>query len=410
MPWYLYLAFKQLFPSGRRVTFFTCASTIGVFLGVWMLIIIIGVMSGFGYKYSRMIIDTQGEIQVRGTFIDNQEQLRGIIAKVSGVAATTPSAEGIVMIEYQKRPNYPGIIGVDPESVEKVIPISKYLLQGSMDDLDDDAVILSAGLAYALGARIGSKVTVVSPLTLERLNQDTYMMPTELTVAGIYEFGHQQLDKSIAIVTLRRMQELYGLGDSVHGINVRLAPGADADQVARAINETLPAGSRMFARTWMQSGEAFLFALKIERFMVIIIVAFVIVVVAFLVTSMLLVAVARKTREIGLYGALGATPWQSAMCFCFQGVLVGTLGTFLGVTIGLLTLSNIDPIARLIARVTGNWDLLVEIYQFTKVPAHITAPDIAIICVFAVGMSTLAGLIAAFRAAKLKPVEAMRSE
>ncbi|MDR1010559.1 MAG: ABC transporter permease [Opitutaceae bacterium] len=410
MPWYLYLAFKQLFPSGRGVTFFTCIATLGVFLGVWMLIIIIGVMSGFGYKYSKMIIDTGGDIQVRGAFIDDPARIQEIIARAPGVIATTPSAEGIVMIEYQKRPAYPGIVGVEPESVEKVVPISKYLIEGSLDDLDDDGVILSAGLAYSLGARIGSKVTVVSPLTLERLNQDTYMMPTELTVAGVYEFGHQQLDKSLAVVTLRRMQDLYGLGDGVHGINVRIAPGADAAQVAKEINSVLPAGGLMYARTWMQSGEAFLFALKIERFMVVMIVAAVIFIVAFLVTAMLLVAVARKTREIGLYGALGATPWQSAMCFCFQGVLVGVGGTALGVAIGMLTLANIDPIARLIARVTGNWDLLVEIYQFTKVPAHITAADIAIICVFATGMSTLAGLIAAWRAARLKPVEAMRSE
>ncbi|MDF9827326.1 lipoprotein-releasing system permease protein [Ereboglobus sp. PH5-10] len=410
MPWYLYLAFKQLFPSGRWMTFFTCISTLGVFLGVWMLIIIIGVMSGFGFKYGRMIIDTGGEIQVRGAFIENPERIQEIINKVPGVVASTPTAEGIVMIEHQGRPGYPGIIGVAPESVEKVIPISKYLREGSMADLDDDAVVLSAGLAASISTRVGSKVTVVSPLTLERLSQDAYMMPTELTVAGVYEFGHQQLDKSVAIVTLRRMQDLYGLGEGAYGVNVRIAPDADVDAIAGEINASLPPGSRMRARTWMQSGEAFLFALKIERLMIILIVSMVVFVVAFLVTAMLLVAVAHKTREIGLYGALGASPWQSAMCFCFQGVIVGVIGTALGVSIGLLTLANIDPIARLIARLTGNWELLVEVYEFTKVPAHITGADIAIICAFAIGMSTLAGLVAAWRAAKLKPVEAMRSE
>ena len=410
MPWYLYLALKQLFPSGRGVTFFALVSTLCVYLGVWLHIIIVGVMSGFGHKYSQMIIDTSGEIQVRGAFIGEPARIQDIVGKTPGVTATTPSAEGIVMIEHKKRPAYPGIIGVEPESVESVIPISKYLVRGSLDDLDDDGVILSAGLAYSLGAGIGAKVTVVSPLTLERINQDTYLMPTDLKVAGIYEFGHQQLDKSVAIVTLRRMQELYGLGDGVHSINVRIMPGANVDEIAMLVDSRLPPASGLHALTWMKSGEAFLFALKMERFMVIIIVSFVIVVVAFLFTVMLLIAVARKTREIGLYGALGATPWQSAMCFCFQGVIVGVLGAALGVGIGLLTLANIDPIARLIARVTGNWDLLVDIYQFTKVPSHVTALDIVFISVFAIGMSTLAGLVAAFRAAKLKPVEAMRSE
>jgi len=416
MPWYFYLAFKQLFPTGRRGTFFTVVSVLGVVLGVAMLIVIIGVMSGFGYKYSRMIIETQGEVQIRGARIAHYEDLQRTIEKLPEVAATTPVIEGIVMAQNGEKITFPGAIGIDTASVEKVIPIEKYLIPGShpLAELDDDRVILSQGVRGELGIRsLGEKITVVPPLlTAEKFyNQDaTMLFPTDLEVSGVYEFGHQQLDKSLVVITLRRAQSLFGFDDTVTGINVRLADGADAAQVAAKINALLPPGGGLRARTWMESGEAFLFALKIERFMVIMIVSVVIFVVAFLVTAMLLVAVARKTREIGLYGALGATPWQSAMCFCFQGLIVGVIGALAGIATGLLILDNIDPIARAIARVTGNWELLIEVYQFTKVPAHITAGDIMLIGAYAIGMSTLAGLIAAWRAAKLKPVEAMRSE
>ena len=416
MPWYLYLAFKQLFPTGRLGTFFTVVSVLGVILGVWLLIIITGVMGGFGHKYSRMIIETQGEVQIRGANIAHHEDLQRAIGKIPEVAATTPIVEGIVMAQNGNRITFPGAIGIDTATAEKVIPIGKYLIPGSrpLADLDDDRIILSQGVRAELGIRsLGEKVTLVPPLlTAEKFyNQDaTMLFPTDLEVSGVYEFGHQQLDKSLVVITLRRAQDLFGLDDTVSGINIRLKDGANAAQVAQQINALLPPGSGLLARTWMQSGEAFLFALKIERILVVLIVSAVIFVVAFLVTAMLFVAVARKTREIGLYGALGASPWQSALCFCFQGVIIGIIGTILGLGLGLLTLAYLDPIVKFLAWLTGSWELLEAIYEFTRVPTHLTAGNIAFVCAYSIGMSTLAGLIAAWRAAKLKPVEAMRSE
>jgi lipoprotein-releasing system permease protein len=416
MPWYLYLALKQLFPTGKWGTFFTVVSVLGVILGVWLLIIITGVMGGFGHKYSRMIIETQGEIQIRGALIPRHDDLQRTLEKIPEVAATMPIIEGIVMAQNGNRITFPSAIGIDTATAEKVIPIEKYLIKGSLPlaDLDDDRVILSQGVRAELGIHaLGEKVARGPPhLTADKFSTHdaTMLFPTDLEVSGVYEFGHQQLDKQLIVLTLRRAQDLFGLDDTVTGINLRLAPGANAMQVAQQINATLPPGSGLLARTWMQSGEAFLFALKIERILVVLIVSAVIFVVAFLVTAMLFVAVARKTRDIGLYGALGATPWQSALCFCFQGIIIGITGTLLGLALGLLTLAYLDPIVKFLAWLTGSWELLEAIYDFANVPTHLTAGNIAIICLYSIGMSTLAGLIAAWRAAKLKPVEAMRSE
>ena len=422
MPWYFYLAFKQLFPTGKRVTFFTVVSILGVILGVWLFILVTGVMGGFGHKYSQMIIETQGEVQIRGGAIEHYEDLQRAIEKIPGIAATTPTIEGFVMLQYGDKITFPAAVGVDVASVGKVIPLEKYMLVGHLADLDDDRIILSTGVQAGLGlqylgAPVGigvktlrDKVTVITPRTLEKLNNDALLFPTDLEVIGQYEFGHQQLDKSIVVITLRRAQDLFGLDDAVLGINIRLKDGADAAQVASKINAMLPPGGGLRARTWMEYGEAFLDALRLEKIMVILIVSAVIIVVAFMVTMMLFVAVARKTREIGLYGALGASPWQSALCFCFQGVIVGAIGTLFGIGAGLLTLANLDPIVQFLMRLTGTTDLLEAVYLFTHVPAHLTTGNIVFICIYSIGMSTLAGLIAAWRAAKLKPVEAMRSE
>jgi lipoprotein-releasing system permease protein len=291
-----------------------------------------------------------------------------------------------------------------------VIPLSRHLVAGSLDALDDDTVILSAGLARSLGVYLGAKVQVISPATLEKMKQDEVLLPTELEVVGIFEIGHQQLDSSIALVTLRRMQDLYDLGHGVHGFNVKLAPGEDVIAAARRLNAALPLTSGLYTQTWMEANEGFLFALQMEKIMVTLMISFVVLIAMFLVMALLLVAVVRRTREIGLLSALGASPWQTAAGFCLQGLLVGTFGTALGVGVGFLTLGNIDAIFRTLGRITGNWENMVAIYQFTQVPAHITGGEVALIAGYAIALATLAGFIAAWRAARLQPVEALRSE
>jgi lipoprotein-releasing system permease protein len=411
MPWYLYLALKQLFPTGKRLTFFTVISVLGVAAGVWLLVVVTGVMGGFGYKYRGLIVETQGDIQVRAhSLVQQPAVVMKHLAGVPGVAASTPYAEGIVMLSNGDKPSFPGIQGIDLNHVESVLPLRKHVVFGSMDELDDDTVILSAGLAQSIGAGLGTKVDVVSPATLESMKQDEVLLPTELTVVGIFEIGHQQLDSSVAIVTLRRMQDLYDLGRSVHGFNVKLAPDEEVVAAAKRINASFPPMSGLTARTWMEANAGFLFALQMEKIMVTLMVSFVVLIAMFLVTALLLIAVVRKTREIGLLGALGASPWQTAAGFCLQGLVVGTLGTLAGVGVGFLTLGNIDTIFRTLGRVTGSWEEMVAIYQFTQVPAHITAGEVVMIGGYAILAATIAGFIAAWRAARLKPVEALRSE
>src|SRR5581483_7514492 len=102
MPWYLYLALKQLFPSGRRFPFFTFISILGVALGVALLIVVMSVMGGFGYEIRQMIVGTEGEVQIRAQgFIEDYPALVKKIVAVPGVAAATPTASGALMIQFQ---------------------------------------------------------------------------------------------------------------------------------------------------------------------------------------------------------------------------------------------------------------------------------------------------------------------
>ncbi len=411
MPWYLYLALKQLFPTGKKFPFFTAISVLGVALGVALLVISTSVMGGFGYEIRRMIVDTQGEVQVRGEgLIADAAGLQARLATVPGVVATTPFAEGVVGLQYEGKPAYPAMQGIDVNRVGQVVPLERFIRAGRLDDLDDDSIIISSKLALSLGARIGSRVEIYSPLLLEKLKNDEVLLPRELRVVGIFEVGHQQLDSSVVLVTLRAMQELYGLGAAIHGVNVKIAPKLDADVVATRINGALPPAAQARARSWMEANQDFLFILQLEKNMIFFLLTFIIIVSAFSVTSSLLISVVRKTREIGLLGALGARPMQVAACFCFQGLLIGATGTVAGLGLGLGTLHFRNELVAAFTRLTASEEVLVRFYQFSQLPAHTAPGDVGLIVACSVVISTLAGLLPAWRAARLKPVEALRNE
>lgn len=409
MHWPLYLALKQLFPTGRRFPFFTVISSLGGALGVAVLIITVSVMGGFGRELGKMMISTQGEVEVRsfGRMPDAEIAIDAI-SKVEGVVACTAFAEDVVMLQSDTTRAFPAIRGVDLARVEKVAPLSQFIIAGSFDDLDDDRVILSSRLARTVGARVGSKVSVYAPRLLEKLNGSEVVLPHELEVCAIFEIGHQQLDSSLMVVTLRAMQDISGLGHSVDGIHVKIAEGLDPDVIASRINRVLPVDG--MAKSWMDLNQEFLFVLQFEKNMFFLLMLCILVVASFLVVSGLMVTVVRKTREIGLLGALGGSPRQIAACFCYQGIIIGVLGTSLGLLIGFGVIHFRNDILAAFTKLTASQEALERFYQFSQLPAYLSNKDLVMIIACSLMVSTLAGILPAWRAAKLKPVEALRAE
>lgn len=298
--------------------------------------------------------------------------------------------------------------GLDLSTIEDVIHLRTYIRLGSIDDLDDDSIILSSELARGMGASVGSRVEVYSPLMIERMKSDEVLLPREVRVVGILEIGHQQLDSNTVYCTLRLAQDLYGLGSSVHVINVRLKPGFNEDAVAAQLNTVLPPSVR--ASSWMDSFSDFLWVIQLEKNMIFFLLFFIVLVAGFSVASSLLISVVRKTREIGVLSAIGGTSRNIAACFCFQGMIIGVFGTLAGLGLGAAALAVRNDVVLTITRLTQSQEVLERFYQFSQLPSHTTLSDITIIVVSSIIVSTLAGLLPAWRAARLKPVEALRSE
>ncbi len=411
MPWYFYLALKQLFPTGR-FPFFTAISITGVALGVWVLVVVTSVMGGFGYELRRMIVQTEGEVQVKSPhapgLIEDVPAVLALVRAVPGVAAATPYVAGPVMVLGRGRPAFPFFRGIELTTVEQVANLQRFVRVGRLDDLDDDSVILSSEVASQLGARLGDQIEIYSPLLIEKLKSDEIFLPRQFRVVGFFEIGHQHLDSSTIYGTMRAAQELYGLGRSVHGINVRIREGQHENAVAARLNGVLPRGIE--AMPWTRSWESFLWVLNLEKTINFFLLLFIVIIAAFSVMSSLLISVVRKTREIGLLGALGASARDVALCFCVQAFIIGVTGTVVGLGLAAGTLAIRNDIVHGIAKLLNRMDTLKQFYQFTDLPSHTLTSDLVMTVVASIAISTLAGLIPAWRAAKLKPVEALRSE
>jgi lipoprotein-releasing system permease protein len=393
MPWYLYLAFKQLFPTGRRIAFFTLASIAGVMLGVAVLIIVLSVMNGFGVEIRQKIVETNGDVRVdNGGIMYDQEAVMAKIRGLPGVAAVAPYAQGMVMLQVGDRPSFPIIVGIDVKGGQRVVPLAKFLVAGRVEDLDDDSIFLSSELAASLRARVGQKI----------------LLPRAARVAGIFETGWNQVDSNTVLCSLRLMQDLYGLDHGVHGVTVRLQPGVDSDEFAAKLNALFDGADR--AQSWIESNRDFLFVLQLEKNMLFFLLLFIVLVAAFAITSSLLIAVVRKTREIGLLGALGGKPRQVAACFCFQGFFIGVAGTALGIGFAVTALTFRNEVVHAFARLTQSEAALLRFYQFSNLPLSYSVRDFVLIITSSVVIATLAGLLPAWRAARLKPVEALRNE
>jgi lipoprotein-releasing system permease protein len=411
MPWYLYHAWKQLFPSGRFASFFSLMSIVGVMLGVCVLIIVQSVMNGFGEGIRERLVQTQGDIRIRSNkVIYDWVTLMETLQARDEVLSVAPFAEGVVMLQHENRPQFPMIRGLDPIAEKKVIPLESFLTYGSLDDFDDDGVFLGEGLAHALQAGPGATVEVFTPLMLERLKRDEILLPREFTVVGLFRTGSPQVDGNMMISTLRVMQELYGLEDGIHGLALKLRSGEQADIVSARLEKEVLRSKELRAVSWLESNREFLFVIENEKRLISFIIIFIILVASFSIAIALMMAVLRKTREIGLLVAMGARPYQVAFSFCLQGFVIGTIGTLLGILMALVCLHYRGEILIGYSWLTGAEVNFLGQYDVYEIPVHYLMSDFVQVTLFAIITAILAGLLPAFRAARLKPSDALRSE
>ena len=408
MPWWLYIAFKQLFPSGKIISFFAAVSILGVALGILGLFGTQSVMNGFHAQIGEKLRDTTGDIIIRnfGQPIYNHKVICEQLRKYPEVDRVETIATGPVMMLHRNVPIFPMLRSYDTVKNETALPLKQknYIKMGFIEDLDDDSIIIGQRLAAQNGISVGDKVEIFSPTMLDKIKKDEVPMPSSLEVVGLLCTDYSEVDSNVALVSLRRMRDLYNLGEGVHSIVVALKDGVNCNEFSAKLYSDRKIPYRI--STWLTSNEGFLRVIKMEKVMMSLIIFLIIIVASFSICISLYTSVLRKTREIGLSGAMGARPYQIALTYCFQGLFIGVFGSLFGI---VLTMTILHFRESLVELIVGR-EALIEFYHFAHLPVKYELNDAMWACSFAIVLCTLAGLFPAIRAARLKISEAMRNE
>jgi lipoprotein-releasing system permease protein len=416
MPFELFIGLRYL-KAKRKSTFIsliTLISVAGVALGVMALIIVLAVMTGFEEDLKEKILGTNAHIVVlSGTgAVQDYPKLMQKLKGMDGVLAATPFIYNQVMLSSGK--NVSGVVmrGIDVQSDAQVTNLHKSIVEGSLQPLDDSAaktpsLVIGKELAKNLGLFVGETVDVISPMG----NITPFgMMPKmrRFRVAGIFNTGMFEYDSTLAYVSLGEAQQFLGLGDVVTGVQLKVRDVYKTGQLAKAINREL--GPPYHARDWMQMNKNILFALKTEKSVMFIILTLIVLVAAFGIASTLFMVVMEKTRDIAILKSMGATSRSIMRIFVFEGVIIGVLGTAIGVLSGLLVALNLEPIVDFVQKVTGFELFSKDVYYLDHFPSQVIASDVVLISVTAVLISFAATLYPSWAASRMSPAEALRYE
>ena len=385
----------------------TVLSVAGVTVGVMALIVVIAVMSGFEDDLKSRILGIESHLVLMrygGPFEDYPSVMEKM-ESVQGVEAVTPFIYTQVMLRSSGGVSGAVLRGIDPETAPSVIKgietgaLSMQSLEtdGEKQDVRVPGIILGKELARSLHVLKGDMVQVI---TTKGMISPIGHVPTmrRFVVKGYFETGMYEYDGSMAFIDLGDAQKILRMKGAVSGIEARVTDIYRAREVAERVVEIL--GYPYWVRDWMQMNRNLFSALKLEKTVMFIILALIILVAAFNIASSLIMMVMEKTKDIAILKAMGATDGSIRKIFVFEGLLIGALGTFLGVVIGFVMCALLEKYKFI--------ELPGDVYYLTTLPVKLDLIDVAIIAAAAMVICFLATLYPARQASKLDPVEAIR--
>ncbi len=412
LDWYIARRYLAAPNRGRFLSLITWIALGGVTLGVMALVIVISVMNGMQEELRAKILGSNPHVLVlqTGTSLrmDGWEQVLDRVRTVDAVVGAAPfvvTSVGIQRAGYAQTADLYGVLP-QPEGV----PVTDFErdLQDGVYSLDKTGsgyppVLVGSLLAQRMQLFKGDTLVLVS---LENVNESPLggLYPTvrQFEMAGSFTTGMYEYDLRNIYTTLAAAQDLLGIAgaNQVGGIAVRVEDLWEADAVGREIRAAVGPGH--FIESWMTTNRSFFSALKLEELAMGVILGLIIVVAAFNVVSTLVMVVVDRTREIGILKSMGMTDRAILRVFRLQGLWIGMIGTSLGVALGLVMAWALDRYQFI--------SIPADLYYLDHLPVAVDLLDVATIIAVSMGITFLATLYPASRAAGLRPVEAIRHE
>jgi lipoprotein-releasing system permease protein len=385
----------------------------GVLVGVSALIVIMGVMNGLQTDLREKILIGSPDLRVlpygAEMRMSDWQTLQERVRKADGVVAAAPfvQTQGMVRNAAGGYITHAQVVGIEPEGTypQDVTTIRSKAVMGdfrfTVEGVSLPGAVLGKVLASKVGAFVGDTIALIGMAGLEMNASTGAIIPhaDSFVVTGVFATEMFEYDDAYIYVDLAAGQRFAGLGTDVTGLEVRTRDRWIAQQVADSLLATLEAPVRTMS--WQEQNTSLFQALNLEKKGMGVILLLIVVVAAFNIVSTLTMVVTDKTREIGILRAMGLPARSIRRIFLIQGTIVGAVGTFAGVGIGLLAAFLLD---------TFRYPLDPSIYFIDHLPVLTEATDVVLIIVSSLAIAALATLYPASQAAKLYPVDAIRHE
>ena len=385
-----FIAKKQMLERKKQ----SILSIVGVFIGITVLIVSLGVSNGLDKNMINSILSLTSHINVYSPEnIPNYEELVKNIEEVKGVKGAVPTIEtqGIIKYEGHGEPYVAGVkvVGYDLDKAIKVMKLDDYIIDGKIDVEDKKSILIGKELAASMGAMVGDKVNLIT-------SEETDL---EMTVGGIFQSGFYEYDLNMVLIPLQTAQYITYSDETVGRLSVRLDNPYDAQELIYDVARKLP--TDLYIGTWGEQNRALLSALTLEKTIMLVVFSLIAIVAGFLIWITLNTLVREKTKDIGIMRAMGFSKKNIMLIFLIQGIILGIIGIILGIIVSLILLYYIKNYAV---------DLVSNIYYLKDIPIEISLKEIAIIVGANFIVILISSIFPAYRAAKLENVEALRYE
>jgi len=420
LPLYVGLRYVRTRSRGFFVSFISWVSMLGVCLGVAALIIVLSVMNGLEAEIrGRMLsLASHATLSADAAHMQSWQSLAERARQVEGVAGVAPFVQTQAMIGRGLQLSAVQIRGVLPGEEPQVSEFGRYLKVGRLDDLTPGSqnVILGAGLAYALQARVGDELTVLVPQVHaegDAADSDLFEIRPRMqtfTVSGVFEVAVQEHDNVLALVNMEDAAALIGVPGVPSGLRLKFTDIFAAPTAAPRIAEALAGPGVFTVSDWAKENASYFRAVRIEKTMMTLILTLIVAVAAFNIVAALVMVVNEKRTDIAILRTLGVPRRGIVGVFITQGVLIGWIGTLLGVALGLSVALNVETIVPFLERLLGFQMFDADIFYISAVPSEVHAGQVLTIGLVALVLTTCSTIYPALRGAATEPAEALRYE
>ena len=403
------------YTAGRRrnrlVSFISFASMLGIAIGVATLIAVLSVVNGFERELKSRVLAMSAHASIYA-FEGRLEQWRKVADEAQhnpDVVAVAPFVSGEVLVRSgNENLGVPAFQGVLPEEETKVTDIAKYIVEGRFDGLvaGGYGIVIGHELAKTLKVGIGDKIGLLTLQT--KANGDFQPKLRQFAVVAIFNAGLYEVDMKAAYIHLADAQALFGAGEGVTGLHLKLSDPLRAPRISIEVASSLH--GLFYVDDWTRSHDNFFRAIASTKSVMFIIFSLIVAVAAFNIVSTLVMVVHDKQAAIAILRTLGSTPRSIMLIFMVQGTLIGAIGTLAGAGGGIALSLSLETLASWFQALTGHQLMSAEVYDLGQLPSDLALWDVMRISLMSLLLGLCSTLYPAWRASKMQPAEALRYE